>query len=96
MVKERLVAGGAEERLAASQFGFRKGWSTQDAIFLLRRRVELAHAQRNGQLFVLALDWAKAFDSLEPNAMLVALKRFGVPPEYCESSMLSTLTRFFE
>ena len=81
LLRQRLVSAGAEERLSSQQFGFRKGHSTQDAIFILRRRVELAHAQRNGQLYVLALDWAKAFDSLEPSAMLAALRRFGLPPD---------------
>ena len=82
LLRRRLIEGGAEERLSTTQFGFRSGCSTQDAIFLLRRRVEIAHAQRNGRLLVLALDWAKAFDSLEPKAMIAALGRFGVPPKF--------------
>ena len=81
LLRHRLLEAGAEELLSSQQFGFRKGHSTQDAIFILRRRVELAQAQRDGHLFVLALDWAKAFNSLEPVAMLDALRRFGLPSD---------------
>ena len=76
---KRLVAAGAEERLSGTQFGFGSGRSTLDAIFVLRRRVDLAAAQRNGKVFVMALDWAKAFDSINPEAMLAGLRRFGLP-----------------
>ena len=79
IIRMRLVGASAEDRLSAGQFGFRSGFSTQDAIFVLRRRLESAWAQRNGRLYVLALDWAKAFDSLDPEAMLEALRRFGLP-----------------
>ena len=33
---------------------------------------------REGKLFVMALDWAKAFDSLSPESMIAALRRFGL------------------
>ena len=78
LVHKRLVAAGSEERLSKTQFGFRSDHSTSDAIFVLRRRVELAAAQRGGQMFVTALDWSKAFDSINPEAMLAALRRFGL------------------
>ena len=41
--------------------------------------MDLAAAQRNGKVFVMALDWAKAFDSINPEAMLAGLRRFGLP-----------------
>ena len=78
LVHKRLVNAGAEERLSETQFGFRSKRSTLDAIFVLRRRVDLAGAQRDGQVFVMALDWAKAFDSICPESMLAALRRFGL------------------
>ena len=79
IVRSRLVRAGAEERITQNQFGFRSGLSTQDAIFILRRKIEVAWAQRHGSLYVLALDWAMAFDSLDPGAMVSALRRFGLP-----------------
>ena len=32
----------------------------------------------------LALDWAKAFDSIRPEALLTALRRFGVPEPFSQ------------
>ena len=72
------MEGGAEARLSSAQFGFRSGYGAQDAIFILRRKIEYAWATKNGQSLVLALDWAKAFDSISPDGMLVALRRFGL------------------
>ena len=40
-------------------------------------------ATRDGQLVCLALDWAKAFDSVDPAALVVALQRFGIPNNIC-------------
>ena len=84
MVHARLVEAGAEDRLSKFQFGFRRKCSTVDALFVLLRRMELAWAQKYGQIVVLALDWAKAFDSIDPSAMIAALHRFGLPKQVLE------------
>ena len=78
LIKGRLVKAGAEDRLSPTQFGFRSGFGTQDAINILRRRIETAWAQRSGELIVLSLDWKQAFDSINVDAMMVALERFGL------------------
>jgi len=79
-----LQRAGAEERLSQSQFGFRRGRSTTDAIFLVRRRMGLALAQRFGRTAFLALDWKRAFGSINTDAMLVGLRRFGVPEPFLQ------------
>ena len=79
MLKQRLLDAGIENVLWPSQFGFRRGCSTEDAIFIARRRIELARAQRNGRVSLLALDWAKAFDSINTASLLDALRRAGLP-----------------
>jgi hypothetical protein len=84
VLKERLLEAGVENVLWRSQFGFRRGCSTEDAIFIARRRIELAKAQRNGCATLLALDWAKAFDSLNTSSLMDSLRRAGLP-----SSVLS-------
>ena len=81
MIKQRLLDGGVEEHIWPSQFGFRRAYSTEDAIYIARRRVELAKAQRHGQVSLLALDWAKAFDSINVDSLVDALRRFGVPAD---------------
>ena len=56
IIKQRLLDAGLDERLWRSQFGFRRGRSTQDAIYVARRHIELACAQRTGRVSLLALD----------------------------------------
>ena len=46
--------------------------------------MELAWARRSGQVSLLALDWKKAFDSISPQALLIALRRFGLPSKYVD------------
>ena len=64
LLKQRFLDAGAESRFWKSQFGFRKGCCTEDAIYVALRKVEQACARRNGQIRLLALDWKKAFDSI--------------------------------
>ena len=76
---KRLLAAGADDRLWGSQFGFRRFRSTEDALHCIRRAIEGAWAHQGGKLHALALDWAKAFDSINTDALLNALRRFGLP-----------------
>ena len=85
LVRSRLVEGGAEARLSETQFGFRSGCSTVDAIFILRRLIDQSWAQRDGGISALALDWQKAFASIDPGAMSAALERFGLPRHVLEA-----------
>eukprot|EP00959_Pyramimonas_sp_CCMP1952_P173652 3628640-Pyramimonas_sp.AAC.1 len=59
----------AVERTWDTQFGFRPGRGTLDAVFLIFRIVEEASAMEDKRLVLLALDWAKAFDSIAPEAL---------------------------
>ena len=78
LIKQRLLDAGIDQRLWPSQFGFRKGRSTIDALYVARRHIELACAKRGGQISLLALDWARAFDSVHVGRLLHCLRRFGV------------------
>ena len=75
----RLHAAGADAFLWPSQFGFRPERSTDDALHCARRAVELAWAHRGGSVHLLALDWKRAFDSINSESLLQALTRFGLP-----------------
>ena len=46
--------------------------------------MELAHNYRNWPLFVLLLDWAKAYDAVDIKRMLKTLSRLGVPQHFIE------------
>ncbi|CAE8715457.1 unnamed protein product [Polarella glacialis] len=65
-----------------SQFGFRPRRHTSDALFITRRMIDAAVMGRGpgAGLMLLLLDWAKAFDSIRPDSLLEALRRFGLPP----------------
>ena len=78
---KRLKEAGAEQRLTSTQFGFRSGRGTGDAVFAVRRRIDAALAMRDGRIGMVALDWRKAFDAISVEALLVSLKRFGLPPK---------------
>ena len=81
---ERLRKVGAEARLWPTQFGFLSGRSTRDAIFIARRYLEESWATQNGKVVLLALDWAKAFDSVSPAALSDAMRRFGIPSAFID------------
>ena len=68
--------------MQAAQCRFRKGRGTGDALFVARRVIERAWATKDGNVTMLALDWAKAFDSVSPAALSRALARFGIAPEF--------------
>ena len=72
LVLRRLQTAGAEERLTGTQFGFRRKTGTDDAIFAVRRRIELAWARRGGGCAMVALDWKKAFDSINPEVLEIS------------------------
>ena len=74
---------GAEDRIWPTQFGFRSGCGCADALFIARRKVENAWARKDGNLLLLALDWAKAFDSISPAGLVNAMSRFGIPYHFC-------------
>ena len=94
MFEQRLLDGGIYEVVWPSQFGCRRGCSTEDAIFIARRRIELARAQRNGAVSVLALDLAKAIDSINVSSLLYALRSAGLPASFLNmvDGILSTRT----
>ena len=80
----RLRDGGAQNKIWFTQFGFKQNVGTSEALFITRRIVENSWASKGGKTILLALDWAKAFDSISPDALLGALTRFGIPAEMNE------------
>jgi len=79
ILRQCLLNAGIDDRLWKSQFGFRRGHGTLDSIYVARRRIELAVAQRYGRISMLASDWKKAFDSVNVECLLHTLCRIGLP-----------------
>ncbi len=80
----RLRDAGAEDRIWRTQFGFRSSRGTCDALFIARRELERANSEKHGKSVFLALDWAKAFDSVSPDGLSDALSRFGLPESFVD------------
>ena len=79
---KRLLRAGADKRIPPTQFGFRSHRGTEDALHCARRAIERASAEKNGRLHLIALGWQKAFDSINADALMNALRRFGVPAHF--------------
>ena len=95
MLKERLLDAGVDERLWASQFGFRTGRSTEHAIYIARRRIETARAKKGGAVTLVALDWKKAFDSIHIESLIDAMRRLGIPSDFREMVRAMMVHRMF-
>ena len=73
---QRLKAAGAESRVWPTQCGCWSGCDTTDTIFVARRHLDEVRDWRDGQLVFLALDWAKACDSVDASSLLQVNQRF--------------------
>lgn len=80
LLKRKLMPG-LEPHLWPTQFGFKPGRSTADAIHDVVRRLQ-DHLESSGDPGMMCLlDWEKAFDKLKPEALIVALRKYGVHPK---------------
>ena len=75
----RRLETGLEGKLRETQFGFRKGRSTSEPLFIIRRLQDLVHAKKNHALHLIFLDWSKAFDKVDTGCLPTVLRRMGVP-----------------
>ena len=78
IIQERLQII-SERVLPESQCGFRKGRGCIDMVFVARQMVERCR-EHNDSLFVLFVDFQKAYDSIPRMALWTVLERYGVPP----------------
>ena len=76
---QTVCSAGLDEHIRELQFGFRKGRSTAEATFLVRRLQDLVDVKRHQILHLLFLDWSKAFNKIRPAALQQALRRLLVP-----------------
>ena len=66
-----------DANLRNTQYGFTADRSTSQPLFILRRAMEWSD-QTSTPLYLLFLDWKQAFDSIDHNAMMEGLRRFGL------------------
>lgn len=63
------------------QAGFRRGRSTIDQIFILNQLIEKAR-EYNFEIYLMFIDFQKAFDSVEHSSLWQALKKQGLEDKY--------------
>ena len=66
-------------KICSSQYGFRPKRGCCDALMVIRRMIDAAHESKHEGLMMVFLDWAKAFDRMKTDTLLLALTRFGFP-----------------
>ena len=79
MLRNRII-NGLEDRISETQYGFRKKRSTAQPIFATRRSMDRAEAAGD-PLFLIFLDWEKAFDKLDQEELVNAIRRMNVPQQ---------------
>ena len=84
LILQRLKQYNVDAYIWSTQFGFKSGLGTADALFVVRRMLERIWNEKDGSGIFLALDWAKAFDSIAPSSLISALKRFGIPDHFAK------------
>ena len=79
LIHQRLIAGGVDDKITMSQFGFRPRRNCMGALMVVRRMIDAATEEKEHGLLMIFLDWAKAFDRIRVGGLVSALKRFGLP-----------------
>ena len=77
IIKKRIEQG-VETALHKTQYGFRKDRGTADAIHVVRRIID-GIEQTGSKTILLLLDWEKAFDKVNHQALHKTLRRFSLP-----------------
>ena len=83
MLKTR-IAESIDSQIWNTQFGFRKGKSTAEALFCVRRLTDVVE-QGHESLFLIFLDWEKAFDKIDHEKMFHSLERLSIPVELLDA-----------
>ncbi|KAK3515953.1 hypothetical protein QTP86_004679, partial [Hemibagrus guttatus] len=77
IILQRIIAA-VDIKLRQEQAGFRKGKSCIDHIFTLRQILEQSH-EWNSPLYLVFVDFEKAFDSLHRDSLWKILRHYGIP-----------------
>ena len=76
LIRERIQIA-IDQFLCKTQYGFREGKSTAHALYILRRIQDYSE-MKGAKLNLAFLDWEKAFDKVQHDKLLIALKRMGL------------------
>ena len=82
MLRNRLIDS-VYDRIFKAQYGFRAKKSTTQPLFVARRLRDISEASAS-KLFLVILDWKKAFDEIDQEELVNAVRRLNVPEENLE------------
>jgi hypothetical protein len=82
MFRNRLIEA-LDSRIIKGQYGFRQGRSTAQPLFIARRLIDISEAS-NSKLYLTLLDWEKAFDKIDQEELVNAVRRLNVPKDTLE------------
>ena len=82
MIRQRMQ-NAIESHLSNTQYGFRPQRSTSHAIYVIRRIQDFAEA-KGSRLSLALLDWEKAFDKVQHDKLIMALRKMGFSQHYCD------------
>ena len=83
MIQQRLQRA-LDSALRKTHYGFRRGRSCVEAIHIVKRLQDIFRGRQDARLYMLFLDWAKAFDTVQVAGIQRALYRMGVTDHYME------------
>jgi len=82
MIRQRMQDA-IDDKLSPTQYGFRPNKSTSHAIYVIRRIQDYAES-KGTRLSLSLLDWEKAFDKIQHDKLILALKRMGFNAHFCD------------
>lgn len=77
VLNEKLIKA-VEEKLQETQFGFRKGRGTADAIYVLNYIINKELSKKRGKVFAFFADLRAAFDRVDRQELNRRMKRIGI------------------
>ena len=72
------MAEGMDKAIDDMQLGFKKGRSTSQPLQIVRRTAEIVE-EPGAAMYMLLIDWEKAFDKVDQERLIFALERMGIP-----------------
>ena len=79
-ILQKRISDKLDRHLQKTQYGFRKKRGTSDAVHYIRRVVDRGERTRmKTKTLLVLLDWEKAFDKVNHDKLIEALKRMNLP-----------------
>jgi hypothetical protein len=89
-ILQKRIADASDQFVSGTQFGFRRGKSTSEPLFCVRRLQDLAEAGHQN-IILIFLDWDKAFDRISHHRLLEALERMKI-----DAKMINNIKALYE